>query len=72
MIITLKDVGKRCKDFRVSQGLLQVDVAIDTGYSSENISAFECGRNDNLLILLWYFEHGMKLKHIFRGDMNND
>lgn len=71
MFITLREIGKRCKDFRVAHGYYQMNVANDTGYSVENISSFECGRNDNARILLWYFEHGMKPDHIFNGGVNN-
>ena len=43
----------------------------DTGYSVENISSFETGRNDNARILLWYFEHGMKSDYLFERGLNN-
>ena len=65
MVISLREIGRRCKQFRVEQGYYQTDVAADTGYSVENISAFETGRNDNAHILLWYFEHGMKYEYLF-------
>lgn len=63
-MVDLKNLGLKCKEFRVSLGVLQSDVANDTGYSLENISAFETGRNDNARILLWYFMHGMTVDHI--------
>lgn len=63
-MVDLKDLGLKCKEFRISLGLLQSDVANDTGYSLENISSFETGRNDNARILLWYFMHGMTVDHI--------
>lgn len=63
-MVDLKNLGLKCKEFRVSLGVLQSDVANDTGYSLENISAFETGRNDNARILLWYFMHGMTIDHI--------
>lgn len=63
-MVDLKNLGLKCKKFRVSLGVLQSDVANDTGYSLENISAFETGRNDNARILLWYFMHGMTVDHI--------
>ena len=67
MIISLRDMGRRCKEFRVEHGYYQADVAKDTGYSVENISAFETGRNDNARILLWYFVHGMNAEHFLKG-----
>lgn len=67
--MTLKQVGLRCKTYRRAIGFRQIDVAADTGYSVENISAFERGRNDNLEILLWYFDKGMTYQHL-KGDNN--
>lgn len=71
MIISLRDIGRCCKEFRVEHGYYQIDVARDTGYSVENISAFETGRNDNARILLWYFSQGMKYEYLFERGMNN-
>ena len=68
MIISLREMGRRCKKYRVHRGYYQTDVAADTGYSVENISSFETGRNDNARILLWYFEHGMKPEYLFERD----
>ena len=65
MILSLKDVGRRCKQFRANRGYYQTDVATETGYSVENVSAFETGRNDNARILLWYFVHGMNAEYLF-------
>lgn len=64
MDISLKDVARRCKEYRLTQGYYQIDVARDTGYSVENVSSFETGRNDNARILLWYIAHGMTYDHI--------
>ena len=72
MIISLRDIGRRCKEFRVEHGYYQIDVARDTGYSVENISAFETGRNDNARILLWYFVHGMNAEHLFERGVKHD
>lgn len=57
-------IGKKCKDFRISLGLLQSDVAVDTGYSIENVSKFENGNNNNMRILLWYINRGLKLEGV--------
>lgn len=59
MLRTLKEVGATCKAYRESLGKLQREVARDTGYSPENISSFETGRNDNMYILFWYIENGI-------------
>lgn len=71
MILSLKDVGRRCKQFRVDRGYYQMDVATETGYSVENVSAFETGRNDNARILLWYFAHGMNYEYLLERGLNN-
>lgn len=71
MDLTLREIGQLCKQFRIDIGYYQTDVAEETGYSSENISAFETGRNDNARILLWYFEHGMKPEYLFGGVLKN-
>lgn len=71
MIISLREMGKRCKQYRVKQGYYQADVAEDTGYSIENISSFETGRNDNARILLWYFARGMKYEYLVGGGVKN-
>lgn len=71
MIISLSEMGRRCKQFRVERGYRQIDVAVDTGYSIENISSFETGRNDNGIILLWYFEHGMKPEYLFERGVKH-
>ena len=65
-------MGQRCKQFRVESGFYQTDVAKDTGYSVENISSFETGRNDNARILLWYFTHGMNAEYLLKRGMKHD
>lgn len=69
MIISVYEIGRYCKKYRRKHGYYQSDVAADTGYSVENISAFETGRNDNARILLWYFIHGMKPEHFAEGGV---
>ena len=59
-------LGKICQKFRKELGYLQRDVAKDTGYSVENVSAFERGINDNSLILLWYLSKGLTYSDIAR------
>lgn len=58
-------IGNRCRQYR--KNVLKVtlsDVAESTGYSKENISAFECGRNANSLILLWYISKGISVDQL--------
>lgn len=59
--VQTRRVGAICKKFREELGCFQSDVAIETGYSKENVSSFETGRNDNYRILLWYLSHGLNL-----------
>lgn len=66
-MIDLKTIGARCKEYRLTLGVLQYKVAQDTGYSMENVSSFETGRNDNARILLWYFTHGMSIDYLMNG-----
>ena len=58
----LKDIGKRCKKFRIEK--LQVKqeyVAKQLNMSQQSISNFENGKNDNMHILAWYIEWGFVL-----------
>lgn len=52
----LRKLGVICGDHRRKIGYTQLKAAIDLGYTPENISAFECGRNDSVKIFLWYLE----------------
>lgn len=70
MFIQLNDLGARCKRFRIEKGYYQYHVARDTGYTPENVSAFETGRNDNSRILLWYIFHGMTIEEL-KGYKND-
>lgn len=57
----LKDLGHACQLLRELLGASQVDVARETGYSKETVSAFETGRNNNARVLLWYVRHGFRV-----------
>lgn len=46
----------------------QMDVAKETGFTVSNVSAFETGRNDSSLILLWYLMHGLTLDQLTGGE----
>lgn len=59
------EVGSACRNRRVELGMTQQDVARATGYSVENISAFENGRNSNYVILMWYAHHGLDVGEIY-------
>lgn len=64
----LRVIGQTCKKYRESIGLYQSHVAEDTGYTTENISAFETGRNDNSRILLWYMKKGMTIDYMLEVE----
>lgn len=63
----IKILGSNCKKWRTEHGYYQLDVAHDTGYSLENVSAFENGRNDNCRFLSWYLIKGMSLHELYLG-----
>lgn len=58
------EIGKACQCYRKKIGKTQREVAEDTHYSVENISAFENGRTNNFRILLWYVAHGLNVYNI--------
>lgn len=62
----IKALGIQCKRLRRTLDIKQSQVAIETGYSQKSISAFENGRTNNALILLWYINHGLN-RDIIRG-----
>lgn len=62
-------IGHRCGIYRKKiLKSLQKDVAQETGFSIGNVSAFETGRNDSALILLWYLCHGLTLDQLLGGE----
>lgn len=68
MIIKTR-VGSFCQAYRKELKMTQTDVSIDTGYSLENISAFENGRNDNYIILMWYIRKGFPIYDYLMGGV---
>ena len=72
----LLTVGQMCKRLRENQGVKQSQVARETGYSEQNISSFETGRTNNMIILLWYVDRGLFdmgnrliVRNMLRGKM---
>ena len=72
----LLTVGQMCKRLRENQGIKQSQVARETGYSEQNISSFETGRTNNMIILLWYVDRGlfdmgnrMIIRNMLRGKI---
>lgn len=68
IMVDMSFIGARCRRYR--RNVLKVelqDVASTLGYSRENISAFESGRNDNSLILLWYLSQGLTYEQLTGG-----
>lgn len=62
-------IGRRCANYRKKVlRCTQLDVARETGYTVSNVSAFETGRNDSSLIMLWYLIHGMTLEQVTGGE----
>lgn len=63
--MTEMKIGKVCRSARRRRDLTQSQVAQITGYSVENICAFENGRNRNMNILLFYIvECGVSLNEL--------
>lgn len=60
----IKRIGRICAAYRKDHNYEQKDAAKDTGYSLENISSFENGRNDNVRIFLWYVSKGLNMQEI--------
>lgn len=61
--VNYDDVPKLCKKYRKQVlKVTQNRVAIETGYSPETVSAFECGRVNNAKLLYWYISHGLQLE----------
>lgn len=68
-MINMEILGARCRRFRKKVLRVELqDVANTIGYSRENICAFESGRNDNSLILLWYLSKGMTYEQLIGGE----
>ena len=70
----LLTVGQMCKRYRENHGITQKHVAEKTGYSEQNISSFETGRTNNLVLFLWYLDNGLMdmgnriiLRELLRG-----
>lgn len=62
-------LGHKCALYRKKiLKCTQIDVAKDTGFTVSNVSAFETGRNDSSIILLWYLSHGLTLEQLIGGE----
>ena len=67
-------IGQACKAYREDLGIKQSQVAKETGYSEQNISSFENGRTNNMIIFLWYLHQGISphyIKTLYRGGIKN-
>lgn len=62
-------LGHKCALYRKKiLKCTQMDVAKETGFTVSNVSAFETGRNDSSLILIWYLMHGLTLEQLTGGE----
>ena len=66
-MLDLKELGRKCKEFRQAHGWTQQDVADGLGISREIVSGFECGRSRNLKILFWYIDRGLKVNEAVKS-----
>lgn len=55
----LATIGEYCAMTRLKKGISQREVARELGCTSQNVSSFERGNNNNALILIWYIKHGL-------------
>lgn len=71
----LRLIGECCKSHREKYGIKQSQVAESVGYSEQNISSFETGRTNNLLIFLYYINKGLlddlENRHMLKYIMEN-
>lgn len=51
-------LGKACATWRVDNGITQRQIAKALGCSVNNISTFELGKNDSMLIFMYYVAIG--------------
>lgn len=73
-------MGEMCKRYRENVGITQAQVAEETGYSEQNISSFETGRTNNMLIFLYYVNRGVldlnlnrhRIRYIIGGLKHGD
>lgn len=62
-------LGAECQKYRIEQRYTQQDIAFDTGYTKELISAFERGLNNNAFVLFWYVKHGFNVEKFMEKYM---
>lgn len=55
-------IGTICRDFRITLGISQAEVAKQTGYTRSAVSRFESEGRANYDILMWYIDHGLDLR----------
>lgn len=61
-MVKLRKLGRVCKATRKRLGLRQSDVGLETGYTVGSISAFETGKSNNAILLVWYIKQGLKIE----------
>lgn len=67
IMFSLIDMGKECKRLRRSKHITQMQLSKIIGYGDKTISAFECGRCNNIIILSWYIQNGLDIIKAFGG-----
>ena len=58
-------IGKSCRLWRETMDYKLAQISEETGFSVPTISQFEHGLNDNVLIFMWYIEHGFNVDQDF-------
>lgn len=54
-------IGKMCRDFRITIGCSQTDVANDCNVTRGCVSRFESEGRANWTVFMWYITHGLDL-----------
>lgn len=66
----LKYIGISCRRWRSSMGYDVKQICDETGYCVSSIYLFECGRNNNAMLFMWYLAHGFNTdKDFTNGDI---
>lgn len=71
--MTMKELSEKCKNWRISKGITQKQIADKAGTSSQAVSLFENGNCNSLRIFCAYLDYGFKSSYemggaIMRGE----
>lgn len=64
--MTIKELGYSCKCWRRGADITQKEMAVIMNKSAESVSAFECGRNDSAMMLMYYIAAGYPIDQFLK------